>query len=212
VVRLPSLIFLKFYSNCHCPIWWTSVKFEWNLSRNGMIIKLFSWGCLAGGAQIVHIWPCLNPYYCQTTLVYNTNFSGMLVTSPNNEKMMLSTLWLSKVTDTQSWLFLAPATNFRKFSNLTTVVFLDIFLSHLEELLVIKLSLTLEFFFAKYYKVCEISWAKLGTKWKNFKSGVSLSPRLPMTTVKICIEKIFTYSFDMASLPYKVHEWFSMFS
>ena len=25
-----------------------------------MIIKLFSWGCLAGRVQIVHIWPCLN--------------------------------------------------------------------------------------------------------------------------------------------------------
>jgi len=36
VVRSPSPIFLKFYSNCHYPIWWTSAKFEWNLSRNGM--------------------------------------------------------------------------------------------------------------------------------------------------------------------------------
>ena len=62
-----------------------------------MIIKLFSWGCLAGGAQIVHIWPCLKPYYCQTTLVNNPNFSGMLVTLPNIEKIKLSTLWLSKV-------------------------------------------------------------------------------------------------------------------
>jgi len=49
VVRSPSPIFLKFYSNCHYPIWWTSAKFEWNLWRNGMSIKLFSWGCLAGG-------------------------------------------------------------------------------------------------------------------------------------------------------------------
>jgi len=36
VVRSPSAIFLKFYSNCHYPIWWTSAKFEWSLSRNGM--------------------------------------------------------------------------------------------------------------------------------------------------------------------------------
>jgi len=36
VVRAPSPIFLKFYSNCHYLIWWTSAKFEWNLSRNGM--------------------------------------------------------------------------------------------------------------------------------------------------------------------------------
>jgi len=57
-----------------------------------MIIKLFSWGCLAGGAQIVHIWPCLKPYYYQTTLVDNPNFSGMLVTLPNIEKLALSTL------------------------------------------------------------------------------------------------------------------------
>jgi len=27
VVRAPSPIFLKFYSNCHYPIWWTSAKF-----------------------------------------------------------------------------------------------------------------------------------------------------------------------------------------
>jgi len=59
VARSPFPSFLKFYSNCHYPIWWTSAKFEWNLSRNGMIIKLFSWGCLARGAQIVNIWPCL---------------------------------------------------------------------------------------------------------------------------------------------------------
>ena len=97
VVRSPSPIFLKFYSTCHYPIPWTSAKFELNLSRNGMIIKLFSWGCLAGEAQIVHIWPCLKPYYCQTTLVNNPNVSGMLVTSPNIEKITLSKLWLSKV-------------------------------------------------------------------------------------------------------------------
>ena len=50
VVKSPSLIFLKFYSNCHYPIWWTSVKFEWNLSRNDMIIKLFSWRCFSRGS------------------------------------------------------------------------------------------------------------------------------------------------------------------
>jgi len=75
VVRSPSPIFLKFYSNCHYPIWWTSAKFERNLSRNGMNIKLFSWGGVAGGKQIIHIWPCLKPYYCQTTLVNNPNIS-----------------------------------------------------------------------------------------------------------------------------------------
>jgi len=89
-----SNFFLKFYSNCHYPIWRTSAKFEWNLSRNGMIIKLFSWGGAAWGAQFVHIWPCLKPYCCQTTLVNNPNFSGMLVTLPNIEKITLSTLWL----------------------------------------------------------------------------------------------------------------------
>jgi len=52
----------------------------------------------------------------------------------------------------------------RKFSNLSTVLFLDSFRSYLEELLLIKLSLTLENFVAKYQKVCEISWAKFGTK------------------------------------------------
>ena len=97
VVRSPSPIFLKFYSNYHYPMWWTSAKFEWNLSRNGMIIKLFSWGCLAWGEQIFHIWPCLKPYCCQTTLMNNPNFSGMLVTLPNIEKITLSTMWLSKV-------------------------------------------------------------------------------------------------------------------
>jgi len=33
-----------------------------------------------------------------------------------------------------------------------------------EELLLIKLSLTVENFIAKYQKVCEVSWVKLGTK------------------------------------------------
>jgi len=91
----------------------------------------------------------------------------MLVTLPNIKKITLSTLWFSKVMDTQSWLFLALATNSRKFSNLATVLFLDIFRSYLEELLLIKLSLTLENCIAKYQKVCEISWAKLRTKWKK---------------------------------------------
>jgi len=39
-----------------------------------------------------------------------------------------------------------------------------IFFAHLEELLMIKLSLTLENFIAKYQKVREISLAKLGMK------------------------------------------------
>jgi len=97
VVKAPSPIFLKFHSNCHCPMWWTSAKFEWNQSRNGMIIKLFSWGGISRELQIFHIWPCLKPYYRQTTLVNNPNISGMLVTLPNIEKMTLSTLWLSRV-------------------------------------------------------------------------------------------------------------------
>jgi len=67
----------------------------------------------------------------------------------------------------QIWLFLATATNFLKFSNLATALFLDSFRSYVEELLLIKLSLTYENFIAKYQKVCEISWVKLGTKWKN---------------------------------------------
>jgi len=66
-----------------------------------------------------------------------------------------------------NWLFLALGTNFRKFSNLAMILFLDSFRSYLAELLLIKLSLTSENFIAKYQKICEISWAKRGTKWKN---------------------------------------------
>jgi len=53
----------------------------------------------------------------------------------------------------QSCLFLSLATIFRKFSNLATVLFLDSFHSYLEEMLLLKLSLTLENFIAKYQKV-----------------------------------------------------------
>jgi len=53
----------------------------------------------------------------------------------------------------QSLLFLSLDTNFRKFSNFATVLFLDSFRSYLEELLLMKLSLTLENFIAKYQKV-----------------------------------------------------------
>ena len=122
------------------------------------------------GAQIVHIWPCLKPYDCQTTSVNSPNFSGMLITLPNIEKITLSTLWLSKITDTQSWLFLALATNFWKFSNLATVLFLDIFCSCLEELL-IKLSLTLENFIAKYQKVVRYLGPNLARNEKSRKVG-----------------------------------------
>jgi len=61
----------------------------------------------------------------------------------------------------QIWLFLVPATNFRKFWNLATALFLDSFRSYLEELLLIKLSLTYENCFAKYQKVsfCEVGYA-----------------------------------------------------
>jgi len=58
-------------------------------------------------------------------------------------------LLLSQVMDPKGWLFLARAENLFKFSNLTTVLFLDSFHSYLEELLLIKLSLILENFIAK---------------------------------------------------------------
>jgi len=54
--------------------------------------KHFNWGGVAVEKQIIHIWPCLNPYYCQTTLVNNPNISGMLVPLPNIEKITLSVL------------------------------------------------------------------------------------------------------------------------
>jgi len=57
-----------------------------------MIVKLFSWVGVAGRTRIIHIWPCLKPYYCRTTLVNNPNISGMLVTLPNIEKITLSIL------------------------------------------------------------------------------------------------------------------------
>jgi len=49
-------------------------------------------GGVAGEMQIIHIWPCLKPYYCQTTLVNSSNISGMLVTLPDIEKIALSIL------------------------------------------------------------------------------------------------------------------------
>jgi len=49
-------------------------------------------GGVAGETQIIHIWPCLKPYYCQTTLVNSSNISGMLVTLPDIEKIALSIL------------------------------------------------------------------------------------------------------------------------
>jgi len=92
------------------------------------------------------------------------NFSGILVTLPNIEKITLSTLWPSKVNG-HGPPKLTVSSSCYKLSNLATVLFLDSFRSYLEKLLLIKLSLTLENYIAKYQKVCEISWAKLGTKW-----------------------------------------------
>jgi len=124
------------------------------MSRNGIITKLFSWECLAGGRKLF-------------IFVNNPNVSGMLVTLPNIEKITLSTFWLLKVKGHghPELTVSSSCYKFRKFSNLATVLFLDIFRSYLEKLLLIKLSLTLEILIAKYQKVCEISWAKLGTKW-----------------------------------------------
>jgi len=53
VVKAPSPIFLKVYSNCHYPIWWTSAKFEWNLSRNDY--KAFYVGAWSGGTNCSHL-------------------------------------------------------------------------------------------------------------------------------------------------------------
>ena len=165
VVKAPSPIFLVLLklSLPHmmniCKIWMKSVK-EFH------DYKAFS--CWAyQGDQIVHIWPCLKHYYCQTTLVNNPNISGMLVTLPNIENITLSTLWLSKVMDPQSWLFLALATDFRKFSNFT-VGFISLKFSLIFGRIVSdKIIFDIRKFIEKYQKVCEIFWAKLGTKWKK---------------------------------------------
>jgi len=165
VVKAPSPIFLVLLklSLPHmmniCKIWMKSVK-EFH------DYKAFS--CWAyQGDQIVHIWPCLKHYYCQTTLVNNPNISGMLVTLPNIENVTLSTLWLSKVMDPQSWLFLALATDFRKFSNFT-VGFISLKFSLIFGRIVSdKIIFDIRKFIEKYQKVCEIFWAKLGTKWKK---------------------------------------------
>jgi len=73
-----------------CKIWMKPVK-KWR------DYKAFQLGDVAGRTQSIHIWPCLKPYYCQTTLVNNPNISGMLVTLPNIEQITFSILWLSKV-------------------------------------------------------------------------------------------------------------------
>jgi len=133
-----------------------------------MIIKLFICGGVTGKTQIIHIWPCLKPYYCQTTLVNNPDVSGMLVTLPNIVKITLSVLWLSKVKGhgPQIWLFLAPAINFLKFSYLATALFLD-----LEEFLLIKLALTYENFIAKYQMFVRYFGSNLARNEKTRKVG-----------------------------------------
>jgi len=170
VVRSPSPILLKFYSNYHCPIWWTSAKIEWNLSRNGMIIKLFTWGCLAWGAQIVHIWPYLKPYYCQTTFVNNPHFSGMLVTLPNIEKITLSTLWLSKVNG-HGHPKLTVSCSCYKFSKIFKPrhSFICWYFSLIFGRIVAdKIIFDLRKFYHKISKgLWDIKRAKLSTKWKN---------------------------------------------
>jgi len=87
VVRAPSPIFLKFYSNCHYPVWWTSAIFERYLWRNGMNIKLFSWGDVNYSYLAMF----------KALLLPNYIISGILVTLPNIEKITLSILWLPKV-------------------------------------------------------------------------------------------------------------------
>jgi len=169
VARSPSPIFLKFYSNCHYPRWWTSAKREWNLSRNGMIIKLFSWGCLAEGEQIVHIWPCLKPYYRQTTWVNNPNILGMLVTLPNIEKMTLFTLWLSKVKGhghpklTVSRSHYKFSKNFKPRHGFISWYFPLIF----RRIVANKIISDLRKFYCKISKGLRDILSKLGTKWKN---------------------------------------------
>jgi len=155
-----------------CKIWIKSVK-KWH----DYSIKLFSWGCVASGAQIIHIWPCLKPYYCKTTLVNNPNISGMLTTMSNIGKVTLSILWLSKVKGHGSPKLTVSSSCYRflKIFKPHALLFLNSFRSYLDELLLIKLSLTLENFIAKYQKVCESKrfthdWVTKATKVPHFSS------------------------------------------
>ena len=97
MVRSPSPIFLKFYSNCHCPIWWTSAKFERNLSRNGMIIKLFSWGGLAGGSANCSYLAMFKTLLLPNYISEQPQFFRDVSNFAKYWKKTLSTLWLSKV-------------------------------------------------------------------------------------------------------------------
>ena len=148
----------------------------------------------------------------------NPNISGMLVTLPNIKKMTLSTLWLSKVKGggppKLTVVFLALVANFSKFSNLTTVLFLDSFCSYLEELLLIQLSLTLENFIEKISKGL---WDILGQTWHKMKKLQKWSPwyfchlGYPWPQWKFALKKFSPIHYDMTSSPYKIHEWFSCF-
>jgi len=144
MVKAPSPIFLKFYSNCHYPIWWTSAKFEWNLSINGMIIKLCSWGCSQGGTNsscLAMFKALLLPNYISEQPQYFGDASNFAKCWKNNI-IYIMIFKGQRSCPPHIWLLLSLATNFRKFSNLATVLFLDIFPSYLKELLLIKLSLT----------------------------------------------------------------------
>ena len=61
-----------------------------------------------------------------------------------------------------------------------------------------------------YCKISKGLWDILGQTWhemKNWKRGVPLSPRLPMTAVKICVENFFTYSLHYATKNFLCRGW-----
>ena len=100
-----------------------------------------------------------------------------------------------------SSLFLALTTNFWNISNLATVLFLDSFRSYLEELLMTKLSLTLENFIANYQKFGRYFGPNLARNEKTRKVGylchlgLQWNFALKLFSHIHCVLFFFTYSF-----------------
>ena len=118
----------------------------------------------------------------------NPIFSGISVTLPNIKKITLSTLWLSKDKG-HGHPNLTISSSRYKFSKISNPTMFWNFLLIFGRIVADKI-----IFYLKKFD-CKISkglWDILGQTWHEMK--VPLSPRLPITAVKICVENIFAYS------------------
>jgi len=195
VVRAPTPIFLKFYSNCHYLMWWTSAKFERNLSRNDMIIKLFEFGGSSGGdtnySYLAMFEALLLPNYISEQPQYFRDASSFAKYWKNN------IISIVNFKDQRSWppkfdCFYFLLQTLENFQTSSRFYFL-IVLAHIRRIVADKIIVDLRKF---YCKILKDLWDILGQTWhemKKLEKWDTFVALVPQSGVNLLISQTFWY-------------------